>query len=395
VATKAQADLQNVAVKAQADLQNVASKAQSELKDLQEALSYPVANSASTTSETTATSISQNVLDTSSTATLVAQPSESPPMKEKQTPDLAINTDDADATTPTQSPLLLPTSPTSTFFTRLQASLPPNLVTAVQKTIPDLKQAQTNFVSTVQTVQASVQATTTEQLKQAQSNLDSLNFAQIRTDLTAEFQRVQGITRAQAEEYVQKTDGLLREAVQGANEFFKDAVKVVPPEQAERDRAAGVAWDGSDLWAMDLTLGAGFNGFSGGDSGVSDKGKEKESQSQSQSYSTTAEVQTALATRTQALLRKLKHDPNVIRADPADEQDLKDMYKAWVESEITAKQDGIRSPEWTEKIVAALQDDMDGDALNNTMDELGTLMHYNCGCPKLSLMHSTGRYDKD
>jgi hypothetical protein len=265
-------------------------------------------------------------------------------MSEKTDPSLPSD----EPTTPTQaSAPLLPTSPTSSFFTRLQASLPPNIAAAVQKTIPDLKNAQATFVSTMQ-------ANIPDQLKQAPGNVD---LAQIRANLTAEFQRVQGLTRAQAEEYVQKTDVLLREAVQGAGDFLKDAVKVVPPVQGG-GAPTGITFDGSDLWMMDLALGSGFDAESKG------KGKDV-------NWSSPQEAQKAVATRAQALLRRLKHDPQVLKADPAAEADLKVTYAAWIEKEITAKQDGIKSPEWTEKIVEALQDEVDGDALNNTMDELG------------------------
>lgn len=304
------------------------------MRDLQEALTYPAAASTSQGTSTNTTNEKQALSDDAATN-----------LSEEDEPHTPVNTDDV--TTPTQSPLLQPTSPTKTFFTRLQASLPPNLVTAVQN-LPDLKQAQMSLVSTVQ-------ANLPEQLKQGPQNID---FAQIRANLTNEFQRVQGITRAQAEEYVQKTDVLLREAYVGAEEFLKEAVKVVPPENPS---GAAAAWDGSDLWGMDLTLGMGLTG-TGGDG----KGKDREVD-----WASPQEAQKAVATRAQALIHRIKHDPEVLKVNPADDAALKVGYDAWVEKEVQSKPDGIKSSEWTDKIVEALQDDVDGDALNNTMDELG------------------------
>ncbi|EDR10972.1 uncharacterized protein LACBIDRAFT_324999 [Laccaria bicolor S238N-H82] len=65
----------------------------------------------------------------------------------------------------------------ASLFSRLQSALPPNIVATVNNTTP-------------------------ESLKHVTDNVD---FAGIRSNLLTEFQRVQGVTCAQAEEYVHKS----------------------------------------------------------------------------------------------------------------------------------------------------------------------------------------------
>ena len=129
---------------------------------------------------------------------------------------------DSESDNESTSSTIAPTSTNAGFsaqsiFTRLQSSIPPNLVSSVQSNIPP-------------------------SIRHAAAG--SVDFSQIRNTLTTEFTRVQDITRAQAEEYVQKSEELLREA----GEFLKDAVKVVPPESQGGD--LGVVWDGSDVWML-------------------------------------------------------------------------------------------------------------------------------------------------
>ncbi len=207
-------------------------------------------------------------------------------------------------------------------FTRLQTSLPANLASTVQAQIP-------------------------ESFRQGTGSID---LAQLRTTLASEFQRVQGITRAQAEEYVHKSEELLREA----GEFLKDAVKVVPP--TEEGYTSGVIWDGTDVWLLPEM----------GLSGAADvKGKERQERS--------GEGIGAVATRAAALLKQLRHDPEVIRRDPESEANTGDLWKEWVSAYVDAKEDGINNEEWKDAIEKALADLADGSALQNTIDVLGKL----------------------
>ena len=96
------------------------------------------------------------------------------------------------------------------------------------------------------------------------------DLAHYREVLVAEFARVQGVTRAQAEEYAQKSEALLREA----GEYLKDAVRVVPPEDGEDGSGSGeadVVFDGMGVGVVvmppTMTSGSGTK--------RSAKGKEK------------------------------------------------------------------------------------------------------------------------
>ncbi|KAJ7268848.1 hypothetical protein B0H12DRAFT_71463 [Mycena haematopus] len=208
-----------------------------------------------------------------------------------------------------------------TLFSRLQSALPPNIVSTVQSAIP-------------------------ESLKNESGNID---LTQMRTTLTTEFQRVQGVTRVQAEEYVHKSEALLREAMKEAGEVLRDAVKVVPPEDLQSSSGSGnLIWDGADMWMLP---------FDSSDPNA--KGKEK----------TGRDTQLAVATRAESLLKRLKHDPEIIKHDPEAEAGAKEFYSQWL---VTAMKDGIDSEEWTTKIAAVLNENesADGQALKNTQDVL-------------------------
>lgn len=211
-------------------------------------------------------------------------------------------------------------------FSKLQASLPADLASTVQARLP-------------------------ESIKQGAGSID---FTQLRTTLASEFQRVQDITRTQAEEYAHKSEELLRDA----GEFFKDAVKVVPPEEGGAV-TPGVMWDGSDIWMLPEMNTAPAAGGA--------KGKEKEKDEKS-----SAEGLRAVATRAEALLKQLKHDPEVIKADPEAEERAAQMWKEWFSKEVEPKEGGIDSAEWEAAVKAALADPVDGAALQKTMDSLGT-----------------------
>lgn len=238
------------------------------------------------------------------------------------------------STTPTPTPSSSTTlvgharTASQSLFSRFQATLPPNLVSTVQNQIP-------------------------ESLKHAPGSID---FANLKTTLTSEFQRVQGITRAQAEEYVHKSEELLKEA----GEFLKDAVKVLPPEEGSSGSIApaGVLWDGTDIWMLPDIV----------PTSSGSKGKERASSS---SGRPSVDGLRAVATRAESLLKQLRHDPEVIRVDPAADERAKVLYDAWIREELDTKEGGIGGKEWATRIEKALSDPIDGSGLKTTMDTLG------------------------
>ncbi|KII92972.1 hypothetical protein PLICRDRAFT_135006 [Plicaturopsis crispa FD-325 SS-3] len=251
---------------------------------------------------------------------------DAPPSEETTpTPGSSSQTDDA-APTPTSSDA--PTTGIQTLFSRLQASLPPNIVSSVQANLPD--------------------------------TLKNTDLAQLRATLGAEFQRVQGVTRAQAEEYLHQSEGLLREVVKEAQEALKDAVKVVPPEELDGAGGSGVVWDGSDMWMLPNPVVVSAKG----------KGKEREGQSTESGRPSGDSAQRAVATRAESLLKQLKHDPAILKADPEAHDTVRALYRSWVEAEITPKDGGLEGAEWTANITAVLADDVDGEALKTTHDVL-------------------------
>lgn len=166
---------------------------------------------------------------------------------------------------------------------------------------------------------------------------------------------MQGVTLAQAEEYVQKSEGLLREAVKEAGDFIKEAVKVVPPEQL--DHSVGVVWDGSDVWMLPSAFSE--------SSSTGGKGKEKEGERSS------GEARRSVATRAEALLKRLRHDPEVLHVDPETDEGVKALYDEWLEREVEGN-GGIQSSEWLEKRNAAynlLEDEAEFKALQSSLGE--------------------------
>ncbi|KAK0212800.1 hypothetical protein DFS33DRAFT_1284583 [Desarmillaria ectypa] len=237
---------------------------------------------------------------------------ESPPGGESET------TPSASTPIDREEPASSPTS-SQNLFSRLQSALPPSIVATVQGHIP-------------------------ESLKHASENVD---FVQLRATLSTEFQRVQGVTRSQAEEYVHKSEALLEEAIKEASDVLRDAVKVIPPEESN---SSGLIWDGSDMWMLPADPSE--------TSSTADKGKGK------------ATSQRAVATRAEALLKRLKHDSEIVRRDPEVDQGSKEVYAQWLASDVSSKEGGIDNEEWKNKITAALQDPVDGAGLKANEDTL-------------------------
>ncbi|KAF9263273.1 hypothetical protein L218DRAFT_339745 [Marasmius fiardii PR-910] len=209
-------------------------------------------------------------------------------------------------------------STASNLFSRLQSALPPNVVTTVQNHIPD--------------------------------SVKNTDFAQLRTNLTTEFQRLQGVTRSQAEEYVQKSEMLLREAMKEAGDALRDAVQVLPPEPGSSSSSAPVmTWDGTDMWML---VSDGTEAVT-----VSGKGKEKATSN-------------SVATRAEALLKRLKHDPEILKHNPEVDQSIGGLYPKWVKENIDQVVNGLESEKWSRKIKAELDHGDDGQALQATLDVL-------------------------
>jgi len=221
-------------------------------------------------------------------------------------------------------------SQSQSLFARLSSSLPPNIVSTVQTHLPD-------------------------SLKNASQTID---FAQLRANLSTEFQRVQGVTRTQAEEYVHKSEVLLKDAMREAGDVLREAVKVIPPE--EGSYAPGTVWDGTDVWMLPTPSDATITDVKG-------KGRQGDRLS--------GEGQRSVATRAESLLKQLKYDPAVVRADPEAEEGAKDLYLRWIEAEVDSKEGGLDNSEWTDKMTNALGEHGDGEALQATHDALGELMH--------------------
>jgi len=207
-------------------------------------------------------------------------------------------------------------------FTRLQSSIPPNLVSTVQSNIqipPSIRHAASG----------------------------SVDFSQLKNTLTTEFTRVQDITLAQAGGYVLKSEELLREA----GEFLKDAVKVVPPES--QGESIGVVWDGSDVWMLPAMA-------------ASVAPERTHGASTSGAGRSSMEGTRAVATRAGELLRRLRHDDTVIKADPEGEETVKALYGEWVSNRVEPV-GGIGGEEWLEKRKLAL----DAEGVSGLRDSVG------------------------
>lgn len=158
---------------------------------------------------------------------------------------------------------------------------------------------------------------------------------------------MQDITRAQAEEYVHKSEELLREA----GEFLKDAVKVIPPESQGEN--VGVMWDGSDVWMLPAMA-------------ASMASEQTPAATAGGTEHSSVEGTRAVATRAEELLRRLRHDDAVIKADPAGEETVKALYDEWVSDRVESA-GGIGGEGWLERRRLAL----DAEGVSGLKDSVG------------------------
>jgi hypothetical protein len=196
-----------------------------------------------------------------------------------------------------------------TLFTRLQSSLPPDILTGLRDTIPD-----------------------------------SVRDAQARKELAQVAQaRVQGAA-ARGEE-------LLR----GASVFLRDAVRVVPPEEAESSPSASTT-----------------------------PSAHEDTMSRGKAVPTPIAVSSTPATRRGALLRALRENPSILRVDPAGEERSAALFVSWVErvgAEVS-RDESRREPELG----------ADDGALRNARSALGEcLLPSSCRfCLTMSLLTLLG-----
>lgn len=249
-----------------------------------------------------------------------------------------------------------PTSPSTatatTFFSRLQSSLPPNITpsslsSTFQRHLPleNLQQLQHNF-----------------NLERATADL-----AQLRSTLVDNIQRVQSETTIQqaeklAEQYLQRGESFFKEA----GEFLKDAVKVLPPEGDDAS-SGGVMWDGTDIWPVPpttITTTTATASAATTPPRSSRKGKEKED--------TTPSAPRLLGKRKEILLRKLHSNPDEIRKNPEEETDV-NVKEMWSSFTKEVQDNGtIQGKIWQDKIEAVTRsNDEDTLALLNSHKQLG------------------------
>jgi len=233
------------------------------------------------------------------------------------------------------------TTTTSSFFSRLQATLPPAIVTTVQNHIP-------------------------ESLKHASEN--GIDFGQLRTNLLSDLQRVQGVTMTQAEEYMHKSEALFKEAMKEAGEVLREAVKVVPPEEAAG--GSGLLWDGTDVWMLP---------FENVSSATAAPPESRDDKGPSRAAHEPQTAVAAVATRAEALLKRLKHDPAILRLDPDQEANSNVVFDSWREKEVETKEGGMEgNEEWVARIAEALEDPADGQALRQLEEALGKVYFIFC-----------------
>lgn len=242
----------------------------------------------------------------------------------------------------------------TSIYARLQSRMPPNL-------------------------QPSAIAATLSSATSAASSVDLVN---IRSTLTANIQRAQdNLPLAQAEKlaegYLHKSQELFKEA----GEFLKDAVKVVPPavgpdgKPIEDDAIPIVS--GTDVWLFPSPIGtAGWGGPAAGEREPSATPPRKESRASVSSLKSLFTGHMSQATRSEALLRRLKYDPEMIRLDPAQDEAVKVEFTAFAE-DMNTKLGGVSGETIVMRISDVLKPGPEGEleadakALIDTRDLLG------------------------
>ncbi|KAF8322094.1 hypothetical protein DL93DRAFT_2071853 [Clavulina sp. PMI_390] len=258
-----------------------------------------------------------------------------------------------------------PSIPTG-LFARLQSRMPPNLQP-----------------SAIASAFSAASASLTADPNSARSPSSGptapvVDLAALRSTLISNIQRAQdNLPLAQAEKlaegYLAKSQELFKEA----GDFFKEAVKVVPPSERELDSGAtGVFVSGTDVWLFPSPLGtAGWGGSS--EAAASPVAGTDTPQSRPSLSAGTAAFtgHMSQATRSEALLRRLKYDPEMIRLDPSLDAAISSLYSEFVE-DISQNMGGIGGDKMTMRISEVLKPgaggelDADAKALIDTRDTL-------------------------
>jgi len=266
------------------------------------------------------------------------------------------------------------TSQAQTLFHRLQASLPTQTAAPITTTTtnPD------GTTTTTTTPAPASAARSLPTLASFQSTLSShlssnphltLDLPALRASLTTNFQKLQtdlhlADAEKLAEEYLKKSEGVLKEA----GRYLQEAVKVVPPidgGETGSGPAGGVSWDGSDVWTLPSPASklGGSVIFSQTDAQVA--------------ALTGLSTKSVRAKRKDALLKQLRSDRAVVEVDPGKEdgegvdEEVKSLWKKWVKEEVEA-QGGITGDEWTARTWAELGPGGEGvEELKATRDALG------------------------
>ena len=205
-------------------------------------------------------------------------------------------------------------------FTRFQSSLPPNLSERLHKTVQD--------------AQSSVLA------------------SQVRSTINSGVSRLQeqtrGMSLAQAEEFIQQhSETLLKDTT----EFFKEAVKVIPPEGSSA-ATGGTIWDGSDSWVgtVDITDDSLAEASNLGDGERS--------------------AEARLTRRAEVLLHRLRNESEILLSETVSEARPNDNNA--VNERLSTMGDpnqGFISEAWKDRREAALT--AEGGALSRMFSDLG------------------------
>ena len=251
------------------------------------------------------------------------------------------------ATTTSSAPA--PSSPTtaSALFSFLPANLaqnlisaPTNIQTTLQRTLsnPEIQQLRSSLTTNLSTLQSTVQSTVQSSVHSVQSN------PQVQTLASS----VQSLPSTVSNLNVKAVEGFViekgEEFWKGAEEFFRDAVKIVPPSEEEL-RARGMSgsygvgagvFDGAGVWVFEDL---------GGDGGE-EKGADEEGEGKGKAVATTG----VAVSRTAALLKQLRGDPTLLRVDPLGSGDGKGAETfAWFLKELEGKGASVGSEAWIGK----------------------------------------------
>ncbi|CAG7853179.1 SubName: Full=Uncharacterized protein {ECO:0000313/EMBL:CCA74160.1} [Serendipita indica DSM 11827] len=183
---------------------------------------------------------------------------------------------------------------------------------------------QSSLVENLSTAQSTVQRT-----------LASPEVQNLRSNINANISHLQEAVQTQVHQ-VQSNPTIQSLQSSSTGEFFREAVKIVPPTEEELQRSGsgtmGLGIDGMDMWAFDE-----LGGVVTDETEVDGKGKVKAPPASSGIG----------LNRTAALLSALRTDPSLLRADP-EAGEGKDAYTRFV-TELDSKGATVGSEPWVRK----------------------------------------------